>query len=137
MGLVHVDAHADTSDVVLGEKIGHGTPFRRCVEEGLLDCKRVVQIGLRGSGYSADSYEWSRAQVLYFITVDNIQFWKCIRQIQHYDFTSKPAIVSNIKIMINVVIMHHHTILDLFMFIYRLLFWAVNFCTLSILSKKE
>ncbi|KAF0035900.1 hypothetical protein F2P81_011212 [Scophthalmus maximus] len=62
VGLVHVDAHADTSDVVLGEKIGHGTPFRRCVEEGLLDCKRVVQIGLRGSSYSADSYEWSRAQ---------------------------------------------------------------------------
>uniref|UniRef100_A0A3B4TGC8 Agmatinase (putative) n=1 Tax=Seriola dumerili TaxID=41447 RepID=A0A3B4TGC8_SERDU len=45
-------------DVVLGEKIGHGTPFRRCVEEGLLDCRRVVQIGLRGSGYSPDSYEW-------------------------------------------------------------------------------
>ncbi|XP_061591183.1 agmatinase, mitochondrial isoform X2 [Cololabis saira] len=63
VGLIHVDAHADTSDVVLGEKIGHGTPFRRCVEEGLLDCKRVVQIGLRGSGYSADAYEWSRAQV--------------------------------------------------------------------------
>ncbi|KAG7221677.1 hypothetical protein INR49_000044, partial [Caranx melampygus] len=63
VGLVHVDAHADTSDTVLGEKIGHGTPFRRCVEEGLLDCKRVVQIGLRGTGYSPDSYEWSRAQV--------------------------------------------------------------------------
>ncbi|XP_033971663.1 agmatinase, mitochondrial-like isoform X2 [Trematomus bernacchii] len=63
VGLVHVDAHADTSDVVLGERIGHGTPFRRCVEEGLLDCSRVVQIGLRGSGYSADSYAWSRAQV--------------------------------------------------------------------------
>ncbi|KAF3861192.1 hypothetical protein F7725_001447 [Dissostichus mawsoni] len=60
VGLVHVDAHADTSDVVLGERIGHGTPFRRCVEEGLLDCSRVVQIGLRGSGYSADSYAWSR-----------------------------------------------------------------------------
>ncbi|XP_061907936.1 agmatinase, mitochondrial isoform X1 [Entelurus aequoreus] len=62
VGLIHVDAHSDTSDVVLGEKIGHGTPFRRCVDEGLLDCKRVVQIGLRGSGYSADAYEWSRAQ---------------------------------------------------------------------------
>lgn len=58
-----VDAHADTSDLLLGEKIAHGTPFRRCVEEGLLDRERVVQIGLRGSGYSADAYGWSRAQV--------------------------------------------------------------------------
>lgn len=63
VGLVHVDAHADTSDVMLGEKIGHGTPFRRCVEEGLLDPGRVVQVGLRGSSYSADAYAWSRAQV--------------------------------------------------------------------------
>ncbi|XP_053706555.1 agmatinase, mitochondrial [Synchiropus splendidus] len=62
VGLVHVDAHSDTGDVALGEKITHGSPFRRCVEEGLLDCKRVVQIGLRGTGYSPDSYEWSRAQ---------------------------------------------------------------------------
>ncbi|MBN3288835.1 SPEB protein, partial [Polyodon spathula] len=62
VGLIHVDAHADTSDVVLGEKIGHGTPFRRCVEEGLLDCQRVAQIGLRGSAYSADAYQWNREQ---------------------------------------------------------------------------
>uniref|UniRef100_A0A3Q3X390 Uncharacterized protein n=1 Tax=Mola mola TaxID=94237 RepID=A0A3Q3X390_MOLML len=62
VGLIHVDAHADTTDVALGEKISHATPFRRCVDEGILDCKRVVQIGLRGSGYSADPYEWNRAQ---------------------------------------------------------------------------
>ncbi|KAM7411306.1 hypothetical protein PAMA_021346 [Pampus argenteus] len=74
VGLIHVDAHADTSDVVLGEKIGHGTPFRRCVDEGLLDCKRVVQIGLRGSGYSADSYEWSRAQGFRVVQVEECWF---------------------------------------------------------------
>ncbi|XP_020501623.2 agmatinase, mitochondrial [Labrus bergylta] len=74
VGLIHVDAHADTSDVVLGEKIGHGTPFRRCVEEGLLDCKRVVQIGLRGSGYSPDSYEWSRAQGFRVVQVEECWF---------------------------------------------------------------
>ncbi|KPP63056.1 agmatinase, mitochondrial-like [Scleropages formosus] len=62
VGLIHVDAHADTSDMVLGEKIGHGTPFRRCVEEGLLDCRRVVQIGLRGTSYAPDAYQWSREQ---------------------------------------------------------------------------
>ncbi|KAL1020672.1 hypothetical protein UPYG_G00003170 [Umbra pygmaea] len=72
--LIHVDAHADTSDVVLGEKIGHGTPFRRCVEEGLLDCKRVVQIGLRGTGYSPDAYEWSRAQGFRVVQVEECWF---------------------------------------------------------------
>lgn len=62
VGLVHVDAHADINDDMFGEKIAHGTPFRRAVEEGLLDCQRVVQIGLRGTGYSADEFDWSTAQ---------------------------------------------------------------------------
>jgi guanidinobutyrase len=62
IGMVHVDAHADINDHMFGEKIAHGTPFRRAVEEGLLDCDRVVQIGLRGTGYSADEFDWSRDQ---------------------------------------------------------------------------
>ncbi len=62
LGLVHVDAHADINDEMFGERIAHGTPFRRAVEEGLLDCRRVVQIGLRGTGYAADDFDWSRRQ---------------------------------------------------------------------------
>ncbi|XP_054939734.1 guanidino acid hydrolase, mitochondrial isoform X3 [Physeter macrocephalus] len=62
MGLVHVDAHMDTADKALGEKLYHGTPFRRCVDEGLLDCKRVVQIGIRGSSMTLDTYRYSRSQ---------------------------------------------------------------------------
>jgi guanidinobutyrase len=62
VGLVHVDAHADVNDTMFGEKIAHGTPFRRAVEEGLLDCDRVVQIGLRGTGYQADDFDWCREQ---------------------------------------------------------------------------
>jgi guanidinobutyrase len=62
VGLVHVDAHSDINDEMFGEKIAHGTPFRRAVEEGLLDCKRVWQIGLRGTGYAADDFDWSRQQ---------------------------------------------------------------------------
>lgn len=62
VGLVHVDAHADVNDRMFGAAIAHGTPFRRAVEEGLLDCSRVVQIGLRGSGYSAEDFDWPRAQ---------------------------------------------------------------------------
>ena len=62
VGMVHVDAHADVNDTMFGERIAHGTPFRRAVEEGLLDCKRVVQIGLRGTGYAADDFDWPRQQ---------------------------------------------------------------------------
>jgi guanidinobutyrase len=62
VGLVHVDAHADINDTMFGERIAHGTPFRRAVEEGLLDCSRVVQIGLRGTGYAADDFDWPRQQ---------------------------------------------------------------------------
>lgn len=62
VGLVHVDAHADINENMFGEPIAHGTPFRRAVEEGLLDCKRVVQIGLRGTGYAAEDFDWPRQQ---------------------------------------------------------------------------
>jgi guanidinobutyrase len=62
VGLLHVDAHADINDTMFGEKIAHGTPFRRAVEEGLLDCNRVVQLGLRGTGYAADDFDWPRQQ---------------------------------------------------------------------------
>lgn len=62
VALVHVDAHADINDEMFGEKIAHGTPFRRAVEEGLLQTDKVIQIGLRGTGYSADEFDWSRKQ---------------------------------------------------------------------------
>lgn len=62
VGLVHIDAHTDINDTMFGEKIAHGTPFRRAVEEGLLDGPRVVQIGMRGTGYAADDFDWSREQ---------------------------------------------------------------------------
>lgn len=62
VGLIHVDAHADTNENMFGEQLAHGTTFRRAHEEGLLDASRVVQIGLRGSGYAADDFDWSRQQ---------------------------------------------------------------------------
>jgi guanidinobutyrase len=62
VALVHVDAHADINDEMFGEPVAHGTPFRRAVEEGLLVCDKVWQIGLRGTGYAADDFDWPRAQ---------------------------------------------------------------------------
>lgn len=62
VALIHVDAHADINDTMFGEKIAHGTPFRRALEAGCLQPDLVFQIGLRGTGYSAEDFDWSRAQ---------------------------------------------------------------------------
>ena len=53
MGLIHIDAHTDTNDEMFGEKVAHGTTFRRAVEEGQLDCQRVVQMISSGASIKA------------------------------------------------------------------------------------
>lgn len=62
MALVHVDAHADINDTMFGERIAHGTIFRRALEEGLVSGDKMTQIGLRATGYSAEDFDWSRKQ---------------------------------------------------------------------------
>ncbi|WDZ79665.1 agmatinase (plasmid) [Ensifer adhaerens] len=60
VALIHVDAHADINDTMFGEKIAHGTPFRRAYEDGCLNPNLVFQVGLRGTGYASDDFDWSR-----------------------------------------------------------------------------
>ncbi|MCO7243867.1 agmatinase [Halomonas sp. Ps84H-12] len=62
VGLIHIDAHADVNEHMFGEPIAHGTPFRRAQEEGLLAHNKVVQIGLRGTGYAPEDFDWCRKQ---------------------------------------------------------------------------
>ena len=62
VALVHVDAHADINDEMFGEKVAHGCPFRRAWEDGCLINDKVFQIGLRGTGYSPDDFNWARDQ---------------------------------------------------------------------------
>ena len=70
LGMVHVDAHSDTDDVHFeSSKLTHGTPFRRAIEEGLLDPARVVQIGIRGSMHDGGDLDWPRAQGVRVITM--------------------------------------------------------------------
>ncbi|MCQ6268125.1 agmatinase [Fictibacillus sp. WQ 8-8] len=54
ISLVHFDSHGDTWDSYFGKKYTHGTVFRRAAEEGIVDPSRSIQIGMRGSLYSAD-----------------------------------------------------------------------------------
>jgi guanidinobutyrase len=60
VAVVHIDAHTDTNDSMFGEKITHGTVFRRAIEEGLIEPKKMAQIGVRATGYSANDFDWSR-----------------------------------------------------------------------------
>jgi guanidinobutyrase len=62
VAVVHVDAHTDTNDRMFGESIAHGTIFRRAIEEDLINPHKMVQIGQRTTGYSADDFEWVRQQ---------------------------------------------------------------------------
>lgn len=62
LGLIHFDAHSDTNDTYFGDNpYTHGSPFRRAVEEGLLDPKRCIQIGIRGAIYHASDYDFAKA----------------------------------------------------------------------------
>ncbi len=49
LGMIHIDAHGDTGDDYMGSRFHHGAPFRRALDDGLLEPRRVIQIGLRGT----------------------------------------------------------------------------------------
>lgn len=57
LSLVHFDAHGDTWDEYWGKKYTHGTPFRRALEEEIIDPHHSVQIGLRGTVYHPDDMD--------------------------------------------------------------------------------
>jgi guanidinopropionase len=73
LGMIHVDAHSDTGDTYFGgQKLTHGTPFRRAIEDGVLDPKRMVQIGIRGTMYSTDERDWALDQGIRIIDMEEV-----------------------------------------------------------------
>ena len=73
VGMVHFDAHTDTWDRYFGDfKYTHGTPFRRAVEEGVLDPRRTVQIGIRGALYNDAEDTWGQQQGIRVIDIDEV-----------------------------------------------------------------
>ena len=60
IGIVHFDAHADTGSDVWGSLVSHGTPMRRLIDEGWIEGKNFVQVGLRGYWPERDTFEWMR-----------------------------------------------------------------------------
>ncbi|MCP4826362.1 MAG: agmatinase [Shimia sp.] len=75
VGMVHFDSHTDLYHSYFGGTMyTHGTPFRRAVEEGLLDPKRVVQIGIRGSTYDDEDTDFAKSVGIRVIRIE--EFFK-------------------------------------------------------------
>jgi guanidinopropionase len=72
VGMVHFDAHCDTGDDYLGSRFHHGAPFRRAVEEGLLDPTRTIQIGIRGGLNDRDIWRFSHDTGMRVVYMDEV-----------------------------------------------------------------
>lgn len=71
VGMIHFDAHTDLFDSYFGGfKITHGTPFRRAIEDGVLDPKRTVQIGIRGSMYDYEDRDYAASVGVRIIEIE-------------------------------------------------------------------
>jgi agmatinase len=75
VGVVLLDAHADTWDAYYGERYFHGTPFRRALEEGLIDPNRSLLAGMRGSLYAASDLDEPRSWGFEIVPCDELRTW--------------------------------------------------------------
>ncbi len=73
LGVVHFDAHPDTWDEYFGHKFFHGTPFRRAVEEGVVDPRRFIQIGIRGPLYGPEDFAFHDQHGIEVIRIEAIK----------------------------------------------------------------
>jgi agmatinase len=73
LALVQFDSHPDTWDSYFGERHTHGTPFRRAVEEGLLDTSRSIQVGMRGSIYDRGDWDDARDMGFDLVPTDEVR----------------------------------------------------------------
>ncbi|WP_110928532.1 agmatinase [Bacillus massiliglaciei] len=97
MALVHFDSHGDTWDQYYGEKYTHGTPFRRAVEEGLIDTEHSIQVGMRGPLYGPGDIQDARDLGFEVITMSETRKLgqkEVIRRIHERVGTEQPVFVT-------------------------------------------
>src|SRR3989442_1538217 len=73
LALVQFDAHIDTWDEYFGGKYFHGTPFRRAIEEGIIEGRRFIQVGIRGPMYGEEDFEFHREHGITMIDIDQVK----------------------------------------------------------------
>jgi len=72
LSLIHVDAHSDCWTEYWGHKYTNGTTFRRSLEEGLIDPRKSIQIGIRGSLYGREDLEDVRSLGFTVVTAEEV-----------------------------------------------------------------
>lgn len=73
VGMIHFDAHTDMNDAYFGDsKYTHGTPFRRAIEQGLLEPERTIQIGIRGVKYDTSDFDWALDQGVRIVEIEEL-----------------------------------------------------------------
>ena len=73
LGLIHFDSHGDCWDQYFGSKYFHGTMFRRAVEEGVIDPRRTIQLGIRGPLYEAADFDFQQQHGMQVITMEEFE----------------------------------------------------------------
>ena len=73
VGMIHIDAHCDTGDNYMGSRFHHGAPFKVAVDEGLLDPKRTVQIGIRGTLYDRKMWQFSYDSGMRVMLIEEVE----------------------------------------------------------------
>jgi agmatinase len=75
LAVVLLDAHADTWEQYYGERYFHGTPFKRALEEGLIDPERSLLAGMRGSLYAASDLDEPRSWGFEIVPCEQLRTW--------------------------------------------------------------
>src|SRR5881392_339310 len=73
LALVQFDAHIDTWDEYFGGKYFHGTPFRRAIEERIVDPTRFIQVGIRGPMYGEDDFDFHREHGITMLDIEQLK----------------------------------------------------------------
>lgn len=96
VGMIHIDAHCDTGDDYLGSRFHHGAPFRRAVDEGLLDPTRVIQIGIRGTVNDSDHWGFSQRSGMRVLPMEEFhdRGWRFAAEEAHRVVGTQPVYLS-------------------------------------------
>ncbi|MEM9066075.1 MAG: agmatinase [Planctomycetota bacterium] len=73
LAMLHFDSHVDTVDEVWGSRWSHASPFIRAVEDGILDPKRMISIGIKGPLNTSTDLDYARDHGVEMVTYDGWQ----------------------------------------------------------------